>query len=166
MRSDEVFHGGTQHAEDVTGSLTMESSGVRRKDASPCRILLAEDDKALRSLLTGALIRSGYEVVAVADGTQLLEALGASLAREKQTQDFDLVISDVRMPGWSGLQVLADLYGVVARPPMVLITAFGDDAFHRHARQLGALTMDKPLDVDDLRRVVSELLLRQLGGVC
>jgi len=142
----------------------MESTGVRRKDASPCRILLAEDDRALRSLLTGVLIRSGYEVVAVADGTQLLEALGASLAHERQTADFDLVISDVRMPGWSGLQVLADLYGVVARPPMVLITAFGDDAFHQHARQLGALTMDKPLDVDDLRRVVGDLLLRQRGA--
>jgi len=149
---------------DGVGGLSLEASGVRHNDASPCRILLAEDDKALRALLTGVLIRAGYDVVAVSDGNQLLDALGASLAREKQSADFDLVISDVRMPGWSGLQVLADLGGIIARPPMVLITAFGDDAFHRHARQMGAaFTMDKPLNVNDLRRLIADLLRQRLN---
>jgi DNA-binding response OmpR family regulator len=133
--------------------------GARRLDVEPCRVLLAEDDAALRQLLCSALRRDGYEVVPVADGTELLSVIGDELLRGDQGWDYDLVISDERMPGWSGLQMLAGLRETPERPPVVLITAFGDHAFHDRARALGAAaTMDKPFDIDDLRTLICNLL--------
>jgi CheY-like chemotaxis protein len=70
---------------------------------------------------------------------------------------FDLVISDVRMPGSTGLQVFSQMAGAPRIPPFILITAFGGEELHTVASGLGVLAViDKPFDVDDLRRFVSE----------
>jgi hypothetical protein len=64
------------------------------------RILLAEDDKEMRTLLALALKRSGYEVVACPDGADMLTHLAAFLMPCDQVHEsFDLIISDIRMPG-------------------------------------------------------------------
>jgi DNA-binding response OmpR family regulator len=130
--------------------------------ASPmtARILLAEDDPALRSLLATALATDGYDVVQAADGREVIQLLACSLAEEEGERPvFDLIVSDVHMSGWSGLEILAGLSRYPAPPPVVLITAFGDERMHADARRLGAVaTLDKPFDVDDLRAVVSHTL--------
>jgi CheY-like chemotaxis protein len=108
--------------------------------------------------MAAALTKDGYEVVEARDGSEVLDLLAAT-ADEADGPPLDLIVSDVRMPGWSGLEVLAGLSRDPAAPPMVLVTAFGDDQLHAEARRLGArAAMDKPFDMDELRAVVESIL--------
>ena len=76
---------------------TPESSGR-------CRVVLAEDDYEMRSLLSMALRKSGYDVVECSDGMGMLTYLAAFLLPEEFAREsVDLIISDIRMPGVSGL---------------------------------------------------------------
>lgn len=75
----------------------------------------------------------------------------------------DLLVTDVRMPGFSGLDVLTALRRVSVRCPVVLVTAFGDEALHQFARQLGVVAvLDKPFDVNELTYFAS--VQRTLSG--
>lgn len=133
---------------------TLTGRGARRLEVPPCRILVADDDGEMRELIRRALAGDGYEVEIARDGTDLVDRLTDSQLGGGGEAPYDLVITDVRMPGWSGLQVLAGLGGLDA-PSFILITAFGDAALHEQARRLGAAAiLDKPFDLDDLRSVV------------
>jgi FixJ family two-component response regulator len=73
------------------------------------------------------------------------------------------VLSDIRMPGFSALEVMIGLRRALFRTPIVLITAFGDPKTHERAKRLGAaLVIDKPFDVDELRASVTTLVQRTL----
>jgi DNA-binding response OmpR family regulator len=122
------------------------------------RILLAEDDYELRRLIASNLRRIGCDVVEACDGAELIDRVGASL-RQDLLLGFDLVISDVRMPGWSGLEILEGMRSVGCRTPVILITAFGDEDVHRAADHAGALAVfDKPFDIAELDAAVVGLL--------
>jgi DNA-binding response OmpR family regulator len=122
------------------------------------RVLLAEDDDDMRTLLAWSLRKYGYEVTECADGIHLLDHLSYLFSPE-ETQLFDLVISDIRMPGVTGLEVLEGMHKNKAFPPMVLITAFGDEKTHEQAHQWGAAAIfDKPFDIDDLLTKVQEIV--------
>ena len=119
-------------------------------------MLLAEDDGEMRALIAEALTRDGYEVVEVADGEQLLDRI-ESAVRANRRHYFAVVISDIRMPRLSGMDVLAVLRCAYWRTPVILITAFGDAETHSEALELGAAaTFDKPFDLDELRRAVHQ----------
>jgi len=133
------------------------------------RVLLAEDDYEMRALLSLALREAGYDVCECGNGADLLTTL--SLLEASTAGVFDLVISDIRMPGASGLDVLEDLRHRKGVPPVILITAFGDDETHARARQLGAAAVfDKPFETDDLLSKVREVLRYALpddrSGAC
>ena len=114
-------------------------------------ILLAEDDKEMRVLLAGALRRAGYAVTECGNGVELLDHLGSYVLPDEEHEEVDLVISDIRMPGLTGLEILEGLSRRGDLPPFILITAFGDVETHARAKHWGALAMfDKPFDVDDL----------------
>ncbi|WP_437324805.1 response regulator [Sorangium sp. So ce381] len=126
--------------------------------ATRIRVLLAEDDRELRLLLATALRRDGYEVLEAHDAKHLLELMGEALVSGNGAP-VDVVVSDIRMPGASGLDLLAGLRRDDWTTPVVLITAFGDPETHAEAYRLGAdAVLDKPLDVDDLRLVVQTLV--------
>jgi DNA-binding response OmpR family regulator len=121
-------------------------------------VLLAEDDQAFRQLLASVLAADGYEVVEATDGVSLLAKIEAFLAA-RDTPDSFLVVADVRMPGLSGLDVLAILRCANWRTPVILITAFGDEATHAEGRELGAAAVfDKPFDIHALRTAVAEAI--------
>jgi DNA-binding response OmpR family regulator len=123
------------------------------------RILVGEDDTDLRQLIAASLVTDGHEVVEAADGREILALLAPTLARPGARSPFDLIISDIRMPGWSGLEVLAGLRHYPMAPSVVLITAFGDEHVHAEARRLGAAAvLDKPFDLDELRALVTNVL--------
>jgi DNA-binding response OmpR family regulator len=125
----------------------------------PRRILLAEDDKEMRHLLASVLSRDGWQVIEAQDGCELLQYIGSLLLRSRDAIALDLVISDVRMPGRSGLDVLAGLRRADWATPFILITAFGSDELHREARRLGAAAVfDKPFEIDELRAAVLRLV--------
>ena len=120
------------------------------------RIFVADDDADMRAFLAEQLRADGHEVSELRDGLQLLERLRE--VRGSPPRWPDAIVSDVRMPGHSGLEMLAALRREGWTTPVVLITAFGDRWVHDQARQFGAAAvLDKPFDIDALRAVLLSL---------
>ena len=135
------------------------------------RVLVAEDDFEMRELLVLTLNEAGCEVVEARDGVDFLRHLEsflldppgeAAALGEEPCPRYDLIVSDVRMPGASGLEVLrgeAALNFCGPRPPVIVITAFGDDEARAAAAQLGAAAfLEKPFDMQDFLQTVLEVL--------
>jgi CheY-like chemotaxis protein len=122
------------------------------------QILLAEDDREMRRMLVRMLSRRGCDVHEVPNGKELLGTMTRGLAGVEGAAP-DVIISDVRMPGVTGLEALARLRRVDWATPVILITAFGDAATHAEARRLGAACVfDKPFDLDVLCEAVVGLI--------
>jgi len=129
---------------------------------TPTRILLAEDDTAMRNLLSAVLTRSGFVVVECADGQALIRAIEST--REGSPAP-DIIVSDVQMPGASGLDVIYTSRSLLPNVPVILITAFGDERTHQRARDLGAVAvLNKPFDLTELRRLITDTVARLPSG--
>lgn len=125
-----------------------------RSSSSPrqMHVVVAEDDSAMRDLVSWMLRANGFRVTEVADGRELLDLLfGAH-------EPIDLVLSDVHMPELSGLDVLDACRTQACFVPTLLMTAYDDDYTRSAAHRFGAIgVIGKPLNLDDLRQVVSLL---------
>lgn len=112
----------------------------------------------MRRLLALALRADGFEVIEVATGGELMERIaGLCSGPVPERGEFDLIITDMRMPVASGLDAVARLRRVDRTTPVILITAFGDEATHGAAERLGAHVFDKPFDLEDLRMAALHL---------
>src|SRR5581483_12523117 len=112
---------------------------------SPHRILIAVDDDDLRELLTEVLGR-GHIIVALEDGFELADYLELTQQPGTRVPRPDLIVSDLCMPGRSGLDVLERLLGGRPGCPVVMISAFADDDTRGKAHSEGVtLFFDKPL---------------------
>jgi CheY-like chemotaxis protein len=121
-------------------------------------VLLAEDDADIRGMIAAVLRRDGYEVDEVTDGAELLDHVGSALLGEGPTPP-DVIVSDIRMPGFTGLQVLAGLRDSNWEIPILLITAFGGELARAEAERLGANRFFlKPFDLDELRTAILALV--------
>jgi two-component system, NtrC family, C4-dicarboxylate transport response regulator DctD len=121
---------------------------------APARILVVEDDRMVRRALVEWLGISGH-VTSEADNAS---AALAVLESEKP----DLVLSDVRMPGLSGLQLLERLRALDPDLPVVLITGHGDVPLAVAAMRLGAHDfITKPYDPDHLAAIIARALAQQ-----
>jgi DNA-binding response OmpR family regulator len=150
QRSHEIE---TRHSPEPTERPTRDAADLRS-----LRILLAEDDEQMRLLLAWSLKSEGFEVIHCEDGMELLDALSRTIA-DGEADRLALIISDIRMPGISGLDLLRGLRHSEAFPPMILITAFGDEETHAEAERLGAAAMfDKPFEIRHLVARVHEIL--------
>src|SRR6187401_1182090 len=110
--------------------------------ASP-RILIVDDDAGQRSLLNSFLTSQGFDTVPVASGERALEVL--------RSQQFSMMISDVRMPGISGLETLRRARQEHAVLPVLLVTAYADIREAVGAMRDGAVNyLAKPIDLDEL----------------
>lgn len=122
------------------------------------QVLLAEDDEDQRAVLVAALKRDGFAVIEARNGLELLDHVAPWLAGKAPPQPIDVIITDIQMPCFTGLEILEGLSELCSRPAVILITAFGDRRTHSLARALGAAAVfDKPLDLDALRGVLSVL---------
>ncbi len=116
----------------------------------PARILLVEDRESLRRMIALALEGQGHQVTAAADGEAGIAALEAA--------EFDLLLSDLKLPGCSGLDVLAAARRLRPGLPVVVMTAYGTVAAAVEAMKLGAADfLEKPVDLDELDRLVGAL---------
>jgi CheY-like chemotaxis protein len=123
------------------------------------RILLADDDDEMRILVASRLQQDGFQVTAVPDGLRLEELLRDTHFSTGHREAFDVIISDVRMPGRSGLDALAELRADAFNTPFIVITGFADLASRTEALRLGASAVfPKPLDLDDLCMAVAHLV--------
>lgn len=123
---------------------------IRRPEVAvskPC-VLLVEDSEPLRTVVARSLGRAGFEVVEARDGSDALKQLSLVSCGNRR---FDLVISDVRLPGYDGLNLLATMRQLDPPIPAIIITAFGSESLHATAQRIGAVaTLDKPFALDDL----------------
>ncbi len=112
-------------------------------EAKQPRILIVDDDAGQRSLLDSFLKGQGFHTVPVASGEQALAALRGS--------EFHMMISDVRMPGISGLETLRQARQEHAVLPVLLVTAYADVRDAVGAMRDGAVNyLSKPIDLDEL----------------
>lgn len=122
-------------------------------------ILVAEDDFEMRRMLCKALAAAGYRVREARSGSEALRCMSALLHRRRLPIGPDCIIADVRMPGFSGLEVLEAARLLDRGMPVIVITAFGDAATHESAQRLGATAvMNKPLDIQELVAMVRRLV--------
>jgi DNA-binding response OmpR family regulator len=115
------------------------------------RILVIEDDREMRSLLKDYIEDAGYEVDSVEDGSEAFR----KLARET----FDLMITDIRMPGLSGLDILPGLKKLLPQAPIIVITAFGNEEVHHKVLERGANAyLEKPIHLEELRILIQKMI--------
>lgn len=117
------------------------------------RILLAEDDEAVRTLILRALGEEGHAVTAAADGTQALDALLAAAGR------FDLLLADIKMPMMDGIALALAAARDFPALPIVLMTGYADQ--RERASGLDALVRDvltKPFTLSTLKSRVAAAL--------
>ncbi len=119
----------------------------------PRRILVVEDEPGVRSLVTRVLERAGYVVLAAED----IRA-GEALVRQYR-EGIDLLLSDIVMPGGSGVDLANRLRTATPHLRVVLMTGYADGALHDRAGQLaGGTILHKPFSVADLLRAVGQAL--------
>jgi len=113
----------------------------------PPRVLVVEDELALARLYVRALVAAGYRVEHAPDATNALRLLrGGSV---------DLVLSDVCMPGMSGLDLLNEIRGKWPDVPVILVTAQLDADMYSRAREMGTVRyLLKPVALEKLANAV------------
>lgn len=115
------------------------------------RILLAEDDSAVREFVTRALQHRGHEVVAVEDGLQALDVL--------QNQEFDMLVTDIVMPGMDGIALALKL--AKDKPQLKILMMSGYSAERQRAHNLEELihkVLPKPFTLEEICRAVDGVL--------
>ena len=125
------------------------------------RILVVDDDASLRRVLQVQLEQEGYAVASAASAQQTLSML--------QVQPYDLVISDLKMPGSSGLELLRQIRLQYPEAIVLILTAFGTVETAVEAMKSGAYDyLTKPVHPDELSLVVGRALehLRLVKEVC
>ncbi len=133
----------------------------RRGPGTLRTVLVAEDDDALRALIVNALKATGLAAVGVRDGRELLEFLSEGVLAKDARPFPDALVTDLRMPGFSGLEVISVVRSSGARLPIIAITAFGDRETHERAFAAGAaVVLDKPFAIRDLLANLNYLLNR------
>ena len=117
------------------------------------RILIAEDEEAIRSLVARALKQDGHEVMTVSDGAQALDVL----VREEGA--FELLLTDIRMPVMDGIALAHAAAREHPAVTILLMTGYADQ--RERAHDLDALVHDviaKPFSLGTIRSVVNEAL--------
>jgi two-component system, response regulator, stage 0 sporulation protein F len=118
------------------------------------RILVADDDDEMRRLIADSLRKDNYEIIEESDGGRVLARFAAMHAFRRPADPLDLIVSDIRMPVCSGLEILRGLRDASDEIPVILVTAFGDDETRQRVHKLGGMLFDKPFGMDLLRRAV------------
>lgn len=140
----------------------LNETSIRRRGEQTARrprVLLADDDDDTRAFVGAALRADGYDVVEASTGAELLDIVASSMLFRETWPPPDVIVSDIRMPGFTGTGVLTGLRAADWETPFILMTAFGGEEVRREAKnsRADALFM-KPFDVDDLLTVIYNLV--------
>jgi DNA-binding NtrC family response regulator len=131
----------------------MDNSFDTHRMSSECkgRILVIDDDEAILETLEDALSIDGFEVTTTDRGASAVEA-----ARQG---GFNLAITDLKMPGMSGLETLAALRDVQPSLPVIVMTGFASGGTTSECTKLGAFgLLRKPFKLEELLRVIRHAL--------
>jgi DNA-binding NtrC family response regulator len=118
------------------------------------RILIVDDEEGMRRLLGRVLSRDGYETVIVASAAEAMQQV--------LTDKFDLVITDIHMPGENGLDLLRELKAFDPSQNIIVITAYGTVESAVQALRSGAYDyLTKPFETDEIKLTVAKALERE-----
>ena len=133
---------------------------VYMEDMETKHILVVDDEHNMLHTLAFILETANYKVTTAADGQEALEEI---LGAQESYRPIDLLITDIRLPGLTGLQLIDELNYLKIKMPILVITAYGDEAlFIRLMRAGCADYLDKPFDYKELVRRVG-LLVEKSG---
>ena len=119
------------------------------------RILIAEDEEPVRTLITRARAEGGHFVVATADGTEALDML------QGEDGAFDLLLADIKMPGMDGIALALAVARDFPKVPILLMTGYADQC--ERAFGLDALICDviaKPFALADIKFAVASAVAK------
>lgn len=108
----------------------------------------------MRELLVEVLADAGYDVIAARSGRELFASVEATRG------DVAVVVTDLRMPAYDGLEVAEAWAHDRSRPPMILMSAFPDAAARARAAAIGVPLLQKPFDLSVLEELVRRLAAR------
>lgn len=115
------------------------------------KILIVDDERSMRDVLSIMLKRAGYEVTVAADGDEAIEQIGK--------EPFDLVITDLKMPKVGGLEVLKAAKKASSETVVLVITAFASTESAVEAMKCGAYDyLTKPFQVDEVQLIIRNAL--------
>ncbi len=113
-------------------------------------ILLAEDDDAVRALLSRSLKRKGYSVVGVKTAAEALRVLG--------DEDVGILITDVGLPDMSGPDLVEESYKGLPDLPVIFISGYGPEELERRGFLGKGRFLQKPFDLNALKEMVADVL--------
>ena len=117
------------------------------------RILIVDDEQSMRQMVAIALRQEGYDVVIAEDGEVA--------SRELQANKVDVVVSDIKMPGLNGIDLLRFARENSPATEVILMTAYASTESAIEALRLGAYDyISKPFEIDDLKATVGRALER------
>jgi two-component system response regulator PilR (NtrC family) len=132
----------------------MTTETLTRTTAGTARILIVDDERSMRELLGIVLRREGYDVLVAECGREAVTLL--------EEHPIDLLISDIKMPDLSGVDVLRAAKSVDQDIIGIMVTAFASTESAVDALRMGAYDyLSKPFDVDELKLVVRNALERR-----
>lgn len=117
-------------------------------------LIIADDNEAMRWMVKSACRARFDDIIEARDGRELFW----HLIRHANEPDADIVVvTDVRMPSYSGLDVIATYEELGYHPPTVVITSFPDDDVRERTARAGSQLLAKPFTLAALRRVVDDV---------
>ncbi len=122
------------------------------------KILIADDEDSMRTLVARAIAMDGHEIVTAQDGAEALEIL------TREGGDFDLLLTDIQMPVMDGIALALSVARDFPDLTILLMTGFADQ--RERASNLNALVHDvvtKPFSVADIRTAVADALAARKG---
>jgi two-component system response regulator PilR (NtrC family) len=126
---------------------------VIETEALPGRVLVVDDEVGMREVLSVCMSRAGHHVTAAKSGADALRLLN------DEALDFDVVITDLTMPGVPGMEVLRHARALARRPEVIMITAYATTDTAIEAMKIGAFDyLTKPMRVEELQIVVRRAL--------
>lgn len=119
--------------------------------AEKSRILVVDDEEALRTVLSSELSGEGYDVDTASDGDEAIASV--------QNKHFDLVLLDIKMPGTDGFEVLKFIKKSFSDVRVIMLTGFADLKNAIESKKLGAEDfVSKPYDLVDLLTTIERVL--------
>lgn len=113
------------------------------------RILIIEDDESIRQVLKEYLEQLDYQVITAADGLEGLDLI--------KQENYDLIVSDIRLPYVSGIGLIKVAREINPKIPIISVTAFGKHP-EETAKEEETVVLSKPFQLEELSQKVNELL--------
>lgn len=138
-------------------AMKAQPMGCSSQRPAPARLLVIDDDPAVLEALKLVLVLEGFDVVEAESGD-----VAVAVAR---TDAFDVAITDLKMPGMSGLETLTALKQIDPSLPVIIASGFLSEEVAVECSSLGALAyIRKPFDLEDLLSLVERALRERVGA--